>query len=98
MLKPKILNVSYTDITDDDIEAKTIYPDIIVHHRLKNENLLVIEMKKEGGNTTKDIKKLIAFTDPQKSYSYYYGLLLVIKHNGDNEMEWYINGENYMHH
>jgi hypothetical protein len=98
MLNRKTLNISYTDITDEDIEAKTIYPDIIVHHRLTDDNLLVIEMKKEGGNTTKDKKKLKAFTDPQKSYSYYYGLLLIIKQNGENEMEWYVKGERYKHH
>lgn len=40
------------DIKPDDISAKTVYPDIIVHKRDSEENLLVIEVKK-----TRDEKK-----------------------------------------
>jgi len=93
MLNRKTLNVSYTDITDEDIEAKTIYPDIIVHHRLTDDNLLVIEMKKNGIDTSKDEIKLKAFTG--REYDYHFGLLLVIKRDirDSFEMKWFAEGK-----
>ncbi len=49
----------------NDTEAKTVFPDIIVHKRMSNENLLVIEMKKSTNtsqkNRDKDEEKLKAF-------------------------------------
>lgn len=86
----KTLNVRYNNVTDHDIEAKTVFPDIIVHHRQTDENLLVIEMKKNGIDTNKDEAKLKAFTGPE--YVYRFGLLLVLKQN-DFEMQWFAEGE-----
>ena len=42
----KSLNMPSSCVSWDDTEARTVFPDIIVHHRGTNENLLVIEMKK----------------------------------------------------
>jgi hypothetical protein len=56
----------------DDTDAQTIYPDIIVHHRGKgNENLLVIEAKKSSSRlgTDRDKEKLEAFGQ-QLGYEY----------------------------
>ena len=63
----------------DDRDAKTVYPDIIVHRRGNDDsNLLVIELKKLGaGGVSHDKKKLRAFTDPQCGYNYRLGILLV---------------------
>ncbi len=51
-------------INDDDVEAVTVFPDIIVHERGTNRrNLLAIEMKK-GSSTIRpdyDFQKLRAF-------------------------------------
>ncbi len=61
----KTLNIDYENHRTDDIEAKTVFPDIIVHQRKTNKNLLVIEMKKSTNTNShdrdKDIKKLKAF-------------------------------------
>jgi hypothetical protein len=46
---PKILNlpnIYSLEVWPDDVQAKTVYPDIIVHRRGMEENLLVIEIKK----------------------------------------------------
>jgi hypothetical protein len=86
----KTLKVSYNNITDEDIEAKTIFPDIIVHHRQTVDNLLVIEMKKNGRDTNKDEVKLKAFTGPE--YTYRFGLLLVLRQN-EFEMNWFVKGK-----
>lgn len=86
----KTLNVSYDKVSDQDTEAKTVFPDIIVHHRKTEENLLVIEMKKHGKKTEKDAAKLVAFTG--KEYQYGFGLLLVIGRD-KALLSWYRHGE-----
>ncbi len=90
MKDTKTLEVSFDNVTDHDIEAKTVFPDIIVHHRQTDDNLLVIEMKKNGNDTGKDEAKLKAFTGPE--YGYFLGLLLVLKEN-DYAMQWFAEGE-----
>jgi hypothetical protein len=55
----------------DDLDARTVYPDIIVHRRGEDENVLVIEAKKQGVDDTIDLEKLYDFThDPQFMYRY----------------------------
>jgi len=87
----KTLNVSYEGVTDQDTVAKTVFPDIIVHHRQTDDNLLVIEMKKEGMDTNKDEAKLKAFT--RHRYAYRFGLLLVLEQHNDHEMQWFAEGK-----
>jgi hypothetical protein len=59
----KRLQLESRHATDQDIEAVTVFPDIIVHKRSTDENLLVIEMKKTTSreNCEYDIRKLRAF-------------------------------------
>lgn len=49
----------------DDTIAKTVFPDIIVHRRGTDRNLLVIEVKKSsnGLDETYDLMKLVAFRE-----------------------------------
>lgn len=56
---PKKIFVKY-GINSDDADAKTIYPDIIIHHRGTDMNLLAIEIKKSTNNEPDkyDIDKL----------------------------------------
>ena len=58
----------------DDIDAKTVYPDIIIHERgTQVTNLLVIEAKRRGPKLArrhKDYLKLCAFTDPERFFKY----------------------------
>jgi hypothetical protein len=53
------------DINSDDLHAKTVFPDIIIHRRGTDENIAVIEVKKstnpEGDEW--DLMKLAAFKD-----------------------------------
>lgn len=86
----KRLSLGFDKLNPDDLEAKTVFPDIIVHHRQTDDNLLVIEMKKNGNDTTKDEAKLEAFTGSE--YGYFLGLLLVLKEN-DYELQWFAEGE-----
>ncbi len=90
----KTLWVNYPSISEDDIEAKTVFPDIIVHHRETEDNLLVIEMKKNrrGTNTERDVAKVKAFTG--KEYKYRFGLLLVIARD-KADVEWFNRGKQF---
>lgn len=66
-------------ITPDDLEAKTVFPDVVVHKRGSDErNLLVIEIKKSisGQHHGPDLEKLKAFTGNQ--YRYEVGLFLLL--------------------
>lgn len=51
------------DISSDDLDAKTVFPDIIVHHRGTNQNIVVIEVKKSTNpeDDEWDKRKLAAF-------------------------------------
>lgn len=62
----------------EDTEARTVFPDIIVHRRRIKHNLLVIEVKKTGGpEDIYDIEKLRTFTE-NEDYRYRLGLFLRI--------------------
>jgi hypothetical protein len=53
------------DIKNDDLHAKTVFPDIIVHRRGTDENIVVIEVKKSTNpeSDERDITKLAAFKE-----------------------------------
>jgi hypothetical protein len=59
----KRLELAERQTTDVSLVAVTVYPDIIVHRRDTDENLLVIEMKKSTNRESSeyDIQKLTAF-------------------------------------
>lgn len=61
---PKRLDLpSRYDISSDDLDAKTVFPDIIIHRRGTDQNFVVIEVKKST-NPEKDdwdLTKLRAF-------------------------------------
>jgi len=93
--KTKKVLVNVGEPKPDDIEAKTVFPDIIVHKRWRPENLLVIEAKKASGqDDSGDIDKLKRFTEVPE-YRYKYGLLLKLEQNGRFELKLYKNGELY---
>ena len=60
---PKRLKLKPRGVSDQDLEAVTVYPDIIVHKRSTEKNLLVIEMKKSTSRQSVDydIEKLHGF-------------------------------------
>ncbi len=90
----KKLNLNFDNIQADDLEAKTIFPDIIVHHRCTRDNLLVIEVKKADIETnTYDEEKLLAFGQDE-NYRYRFGLFLRLGSNGCKEVQFYIEGKN----
>lgn len=71
----------------DDDDARTVYPDIIVHRRPREpratgneENLLVVEAKKSTNNDDRlDHAKLAGFLDPAQPYKYRVALFLRLR-------------------
>src|ERR1041384_2959621 len=60
----------------NDTDARTVFPDIIVHRRNTDDNLLVIEIKKSTSTVSSDFdkRKLQAFTSAP--FYYQFGLFL----------------------
>jgi len=72
-----------------------IYPDIIVHIRNKNKNLLVIEIKTNNQNDPCDIKKLELLTEPEHGYEYTLGLYVRFNRLNNPVLEWFKDGQKY---
>jgi len=81
----------------DDIEAKTVFPDIIIHQRNNDDNnLLLIEVKKSSNTQSRrlDENKLIAFT--KEPYNYRFGLFLEISMDNTTDfLQWYSRGKKF---
>jgi len=74
----RIKRISYQQIRNDDTNATTVYPDIIIHHRNTEDNLLVIEIKKNASNSEKeDDRNKIELL--MKEFNYSYGLFIDFK-------------------
>jgi hypothetical protein len=61
---PKRLDLPHRyNVGSDDLDAKTVFPDIIVHRRGTDQNIVVIEVKKSTNfeDDEWDIRKLAAF-------------------------------------
>lgn len=93
---PKKLFLDGEDISSDETDAKTVYPDIIVHERgSRDYNFVAIEVKKDGRDTHADEQKLKGFTT---DLSYEYGLLIVLKQDIRDTLKalrFFTNGEEH---
>jgi len=71
----KRLNPNVECVTNNDTSGKTVFPDIIVHKRDTDENLLVIEIKKNANieDERRDLNKIRSFI---KELKYEYGLFI----------------------
>lgn len=85
--EPKRLNLPRRHaVADDDEHATTVFPDIIVHRRGTQQNLLVIEAKKSTNpdDGAFDRRKLRAFADPaQLGYQF---AVFVLLYSGTNDI------------
>jgi hypothetical protein len=91
----KRLGIPTTRIDTDEVNAITVYPDIVIHKRGSKENLLIIEIKKTKSNYNYDLdlEKLKAFTSDYE-YQYKFGLFLLInvKKQSITEKIWFRGG------
>jgi len=90
----KTLELPKDQINWNDTEAKTVFPDIIIHKRKKNINIAVIEIKKSSSSVDRmiDKNKLKAFT--KEPYNYYLGIFIEINtQNKKFDMRFFKGGE-----
>jgi hypothetical protein len=75
-------------------KASTVYPDIIVHRRDTDDNLLVVEIKKVENSSPqsdeRDRDKLRAFVG--RPYDYQHGLFLKLSASEEPRLEWFPHG------
>lgn len=94
----KIIYAKYPN--DKEIKTKVVKPDIVIHKRGENNNLLALEVKKsKGNNTYKDIDeiKLENYTNEECGLKYSYGAYVELwvgnEYEKDPIIDWYVNGE-----
>jgi hypothetical protein len=83
-----------TIVSTDDRNGKSIYPDIVVHHRAVPENLLAIEVRKASNHQPPDHdqQKLRALTDPHLWFAYRIGVSLTLAKSNVSSSDVYIGG------
>ena len=69
-----------------------VLPDIVVHYRNSDLNLLVIEIKTKHADCECDYRKLELFTSEDGEYKYRYGLFVRFNKLNRPEMKWYMGG------
>lgn len=69
-----------------------VLPDIVIHRRSSDLNLLVIEIKTKHADCECDYRKLELFTSENGVYKYRYGLFIRFKRLNPPEIKWYVNG------
>ena len=79
----------------EDIDSKTVFPDIVIHKRkTDDDNLLIIEIKKSSNKRGHqfDMDKINAFT--MEPFSYKFGLFLEINVEDESDcLKWFKEGE-----
>jgi hypothetical protein len=81
-------------VSTDDDSGKSVFPDIVVHHRAVPENLLAIEARKVVNHQPleHDRHKLRAMTDPHLWHAFRAGVLLVLAKKNVAASEVYVGG------
>ena len=78
-IEPKRLGHFELDPNEEDSDAKTVFPDVVVHQRGKRENYLVIEFKKSSSMVDRevDLRKLRGYKE-DRYLRYRYALFLLL--------------------
>ncbi len=81
-------------VSTDDDSGKSVFPDIVVHHRSVPENLLAIELRKAANHqpVEHDRHKLRAMTDPHLWHAFRAGVLLTLAKKNVAASEVYVGG------
>lgn len=77
------------DISPDETEARTVFPDIIVHKRITENNLLVIEVKKSS-NALPDECDLLKLKAYKEELEYIHAAFVRIKTDDGMQEPYYV--------
>jgi hypothetical protein len=83
-----------TVISTDDGNGKSVFPDIVVHHRAIPENLIAIEVRKATNHLPPehDQHKLRGLTDPHLWFAFQMGVMVTLAKNHVVTSEVYVGG------
>jgi hypothetical protein len=83
-----------TIISTDDGSGKSVFPDIVVHHRAIPENLLAIEVSKATNHQSPehDQHKLRGLTGPHLWFAFQIGVLVTLAKDNVASSEVYVGG------
>lgn len=86
----KRLEIGVPDTSPGETEARTVYPDIIVHRRGTDENLLVVEVKKSNNQDSGgyDLRKLEEFQRGEFGYENAYFVMVDVDEIRCEFCEW----------
>ncbi|WP_077369576.1 hypothetical protein [Anaerosalibacter sp. Marseille-P3206] len=89
-LKKDFKDAKLDNSAADDTVARTVYPDIVVHKRTTEENLLIIEIKKSTNNTDRniDINKIKKYKS-QLGYKHGVFIEIEVKNKIDSDEDFY---------
>lgn len=76
----------------DQRKTDRIFPDIIIHKRNTNDNLLVVEIKIKNEDSC-DIEKLKKFTSPTGEFRYKLGLFIKFDLTDKPSLRWFKDGK-----
>ena len=76
---------------DEQKKTDRVLPDIIVHRRNTDDNLLVIEVKHQNDDLC-DLKKLELFTSPSGQFRYKFGLFIKFDSPESPTLRWFEDG------
>ena len=91
----KGLNTKVLDGISQCSEENTsdrVFPDIVIHKRDTNNNLVVVEIKANNQGNAYDIENLKLFTSRNGDYKYILGLFIKFDRNNNPSMRWFKNG------
>jgi hypothetical protein len=81
---PKRLVGTKETTSTDDTDGRTVFPDVIVHHRGTSDNLLVIEAKKSSTvGVGDDVKKLQAYK-AEHGYQFAFSIVFPVQSAASN--------------
>jgi hypothetical protein len=87
----KIMLPYHQDFNPDNTSNPTVSPDIIVHRRRTDNNLLVIEIKKSSNKNTDEFKFDIVKLEGYKKYLHYrVALFIIINTDSSLGMPYYL--------
>lgn len=92
----RLINIAPDNCSPGDLTATSIYPDIIIHrrtHQYHDNNILVIEAKKQFEPDELDSAKLSKLTQGEGRYEYQFGMFIGFSDNGVVRVIRYQNGQ-----
>lgn len=76
------------------LQGKKVYPDIIIHKRGGEDNILVLELKTWWNkNTEDDIERIKLFTQDENFHYQYGASILITKDRNEVDEHWYHEGQ-----